>query len=144
VVLPRLFIDTSFAIALLIPRDQYYGRATALYREIIAHRNQLVTTRAVLLEVGNALSRLDLRRAAATFLTNIETANTATIIESDAHQYSRALILFAQHADQEWSLTDCLSFVVMRDLGLTEALTADRHFVQAGFRALLLDETPPS
>jgi uncharacterized protein len=39
--------------------------------------------------------------------------------------------------DKEWSLTDCISFVVMKERGLTEALTADHHFEQAGFKALL-------
>jgi len=51
--------------------------------------------------------------------------------------FSRGLLLFDSRADKEWSLTDCISFVVMEDRGLTDALTADHHFEQAGFRALL-------
>jgi predicted nucleic acid-binding protein len=49
----------------------------------------------------------------------------------------RALELYQQHADKEWTLTDCASFVVMRERGITAALTGDRHFEQAGFTALL-------
>jgi len=45
--------------------------------------------------------------------------------------------LYRDRADKEWPLTDCISFVVMHDRGLSEALTADHHFEQAGFRALL-------
>ena len=48
--------------------------------------------------------------------------------------------LFVQHSDKSWTLVDCISFVVMQERGITEALTADRHFVQAGFRALLLED----
>jgi hypothetical protein len=49
----------------------------------------------------------------------------------------RGLDLFAGRSDKNWSLTDCISFVVMQDEGLTEALTGDSHFEQAGFKALL-------
>jgi predicted nucleic acid-binding protein len=51
--------------------------------------------------------------------------------------YGRGLTFFERHRDKEWGLTDCISFVVMRDRGLTDALTADAHFRQAGFRPLL-------
>jgi hypothetical protein len=49
----------------------------------------------------------------------------------------RGLALYAARPDKEWSLTDCVSFLVMQDHGVTEALTADHHFEQAGFVALL-------
>jgi uncharacterized protein len=51
----------------------------------------------------------------------------------------QAVELFRQRSDKNWSLTDCLSFVVMSELQLTDALSTDRHFSQAGFRALLVD-----
>ena len=54
-----------------------------------------------------------------------------------AELYQRAFALYCQRMDKEWGLTDCISFVVMRERGLTEALSADKHFEQAGFRALL-------
>ena len=49
-----------------------------------------------------------------------------------------ALQLFQARADKEWGLTDCVSFVVMQERAITDALTADAHFQQAGFRSLLL------
>jgi len=49
----------------------------------------------------------------------------------------RAMKLYSERPDKEWGLTDCASFVVMEDRGIREALTADEHFQQAGFRALL-------
>jgi predicted nucleic acid-binding protein len=53
--------------------------------------------------------------------------------------YQRALLLFAERGDKEWSLVDCLSFVVMQDRDIQAALTTDRHFQQAGFRTLMRD-----
>ena len=44
--------------------------------------------------------------------------------------------LYESRLDKDWSLTDCVSFAVMTQRGLTEALTADHHFEQAGFRAM--------
>ena len=49
----------------------------------------------------------------------------------------RGVALYAERPDKDWSLTDCISFVVMRKMDITEALTGDRHFEQAGFTALL-------
>jgi predicted nucleic acid-binding protein len=60
-----------------------------------------------------------------------------TIIEGSHELFQRGVELFASRTDKEWSLTDCTSFVVMEEQGLSEALTADRHFEQAGFIALL-------
>jgi len=51
--------------------------------------------------------------------------------------YIPAFNLFKQRKDKEWGLVDCLSFIVMQNRGITDALTADTHFQQAGFRALL-------
>ena len=45
--------------------------------------------------------------------------------------------LYASRPDKSWSLTDCISFCVMRELGITDVLTTDRHFSQAGFHVLL-------
>jgi len=59
------------------------------------------------------------------------------VVGLDPHLYQRGINLYAQRPDKEWSLTDCISFVVMSDRGITEALTGDHHFEQAGFRALL-------
>jgi predicted nucleic acid-binding protein len=51
--------------------------------------------------------------------------------------FERGLRLFFDRPDKEWSLTDCISFTVMRDHKIVRALTADRHFAQAGFAVLL-------
>jgi uncharacterized protein len=133
----QYFVDTGFLIALAAPRDQLHGRAVLISQQLRDEEASLLTTRAVLLELGAALSGLRHRVTAAGMLRAIEADPAVEIIALSDTMYSDALELFAQHQDKEWSLTDCLSFVVMRARGLTEALSADHHFEQIGFGALL-------
>ena len=65
------------------------------------------------------------------------------MVPLDDDIYRRALALFASRADKEWSLTDCVSFVVMGDRAITQALSTDAHFAQAGFEAVLQTEVAP-
>jgi uncharacterized protein len=135
----ELFLDASFAIALGSPRDQYHTRAVELSRRVEARRARLVTTRAVLLEIGNALARRRFRTPAVELLDALEEDPTVEIVSLSHELYAAAAGLFRKHQDKEWGLTDCVSFVVMQRRSLTDALTADEHFRQAGFRPLLLD-----
>jgi hypothetical protein len=80
-----------------------------------------------------------LRNHAAIYLRTLEKATDTTLIYLNPDLFERALSRYEQRADKEWSLTDCLSFIVMEDQGITEALTGDHHFEQAGFRPLLKD-----
>ena len=59
------------------------------------------------------------------------------IVPATHELFERGCALFAQRGDKAWSLTDCTSFVVMRERDLEEALTADQHFEQAGFKRLM-------
>ena len=97
----------------------------------------MVTTRAVQLEIGAALSRLAYRSAAIAILEALDNDPGITVVSLDDDIYTRALALFASRPDKEWSLTDCVSFVVMRDRAITQALSTDAHFTQAGFEGLL-------
>ncbi len=97
----------------------------------------IVTTRWVLAEVADALCTGSGRERAADFITQVEHHPQFRIQgESDA-LFARGLALFRKRPDKGWSLTDCISFVVMSEEGLTEALTGDHHFEQAAFTALL-------
>lgn len=135
----KLFLDTSFAIALAAASDQHHHRALDLSQQIQASRTRLVTTRAVILEIGNALSKQRYRSAAVTLLRAMATDPRIEIIPLTDALFAEALDLFEQRADKEWGLTDCISFVVMNDRGISDALTADDHYRQAGFRPLLKD-----
>jgi predicted nucleic acid-binding protein len=139
----RVFLDTSYIQALLNRRDQHHQRARALV-SLTDEASEIWVTEAVLIEVADALSGID-RQAAVAFLDScyreegIPDGNIV-IVTVDSTLLIRGLYLYASRPDKRWGLTDCISFVVMRDNGLIHALTADRHFVQAGFRALMLEE----
>lgn len=133
----EVFLDSSYAIALAASSDHLHAQALQIADELEQHPRYLITTRAVLFEIGNALSKQRYRTSASNMLISIESDPTIRIIEINREQYRAGLALFISRPDKDWSLTDCMSFEIMRDLRLTEALTADSHFEQAGFRALL-------
>ena len=136
----ELFLNTSFVVAAASERDQHHQEAVRWTQQLQEEQTHLVTTRGVLLEVGNALARPSSRAQAASYLTAVEQDPVVTIIEATPERFAQALRLYRERPDKEWGLIDCLSFVVMEERGLREALTADDHFRQAGFRALLLEE----
>ena len=135
--LTEVFLDTSYAIALVVPADEHHGQALLLADRIVADGARLVTTRAVMVEIGNALSKRRHRGAAMQLLKALEIDSAIEIVPDSEERYARAFALYCARADKDWGMTDCLSFVVMQDAGLTAALTADEHFVQAGFVKLL-------
>jgi len=133
----EVFLDTAYAIALSSPTDQFHARALELAEQLEALGTRLVTTRAVWLEIGNALSKQRYRQAAVQLLDALEADPTVDIVPLLEPLYARGMQLYRTRPDKEWGLTDCVSFLVMQDRGLTEALTTDEHFQQAGLRALL-------
>jgi predicted nucleic acid-binding protein len=135
----ELFVATSYVIALAIATDRHHERAAEIARDIKAKHLHMVTTRTVLVEIGDALSKLRLRQAAISLLDSIGRDPRITILPLSEDLYGRAFTLFRSRADKEWGLTDCVSFVAMQERGIAEALTADDHFRQAGFRARLLE-----
>jgi len=133
------FLDTAYAIALSAPNDQYHTHAEILAEQLDVEETRLITTRAVLLEIGNALGKLRYRSAAIELLDSLEEDPNVEIIPISEQLYSRAFQFYRQRLDKEWGITDCISFIVMQDRGIIDALTTDEHFKQAGFRALLLE-----
>jgi len=133
----KVFLDTSYAVALSSRTDENHHRAVELAQELQSSGTYLITTRAILLEVGNTLARARHRDAAIKLLLALERDPRVEIIPASDELYRRALDVYRDRADKEWGLIDCMSFVVMNDQGLTDALTADNHFGQAGFRVLL-------
>ena len=133
----EVFLDTAYAIALSSPNDLFHQRAVQLADELKLAGTRLVTTRAILLEIGNALSKQRHRRAAAVSLDSLEIDPHVEIIPLSEQLYVRASQLYRERPDKESALTDCVSIIVMGDRGIIEALTTDDHFQQAGFQALM-------
>lgn len=96
-------------------------------------------TEAVLTEVGNALSAVN-RTVAVQFIQQCYRTANMRIVSVDTPLLNRALQLYQARSDKTWGLTDCISFVVMQEQGLIDAVTADQHFIQAGYRALMLNK----
>ncbi len=133
----KIFLDTAFAVALITPKDIFYEKAHDLSKQLRASETPLITTRAVLLEIGNSLAKENTRKAAIEMLESIEADETITTVAVTEELYEEAFKLFRSRMDKEWGLTDCISFIVMKKFGVTEALTTDRHFEQAGFKPLM-------
>ena len=133
----EIFLDTSFAIALSAITDQNHARAVELAEQIEAQNSYLVTTQAILLEIGNALSKKRYRTAAIQLLESLESDPNIEIVPLTNELYDAAFQLFRSRQDKEWGLVDCISCIVMQNRGITDVLTADEHFNQMGFRALL-------
>lgn len=136
----KVFLDTAYAIALAASSDQHHQKAVQVAIELEANQTKLVTTRAIVLEIGNALAKRRYRQAATQLLTALETDPLVEIIPISEALYQRSFQLYAQRTDKDWGIIDCISFVVMQEQGLTDALTTDVHFQQAGFRALLRED----
>lgn len=129
-----LFADTSFYVAIFSAEDALHAKAKAV---AAAHQGGVITTEFVLIEVGNFFCRGNGRTVFKTMVENLRSAEDIEIIPASADLFDKGINLFNSRPDKEWSLTDCTSFVVMRERANTEALTADHHFEQAGFVALL-------
>lgn len=133
----KVFLDTSYAIALVSPQDYYHAKAVEIAEILEAESINLITTQAILLEIGNALSKLKYRQVSISLLNSIEIDPKIEVISLSNELYQEAFKLYCQRQDKEWGLVDCVSFVVMKKYRIKEALTADIHFQQAGFIPLL-------
>jgi uncharacterized protein len=129
-----VFADAYYYIALVNPRDVAHKAVVDYSRSF---HGRTVTTEWVLMEVGDALSAPEQRGVFLELLSELRGHPGLTIVEAKHQDFERGVSLFSRRADKSWSLTDCISFVVMQDRGISEALTADHHFEQAGFVAVL-------
>jgi hypothetical protein len=128
-----VFAGAFYFIALLNKSDRAYARAL----QFQAIGLSLVTTSWVLTEVGDALCARENRDLFLELLDQLNSLPDVKIIPFSEELFERGIELFRQRADKDWPLTDCISFVAMKNEGVTEALTGDKHFEQAGFRILL-------
>ena len=130
-----LFADAHFFLALQSQKDSAHLRAVQFAQELNC---KIVTTEWVLTEVADGLAKPAHRRKAFLAFYQDLRADESTVILGGEHAYfEKGMELYRARPDKEWSLTDCISFVIMQQFGITEALTGDHHFEQAGFVALL-------
>ena len=125
-----VFADAFYFVARLNRRDQHHERVVAFSREF---RAQMLTTDWVLMEVADALAKSESRQRIREFILHLRQSKVCEVVPASRELFDSGLELYRQHADKSWTLTDCVSFVVMRERGITQALTEDHHFEQAGF-----------
>ncbi len=130
-----IFADAGHLVALLKPRDGLHRRAVAW--EEATRSERILTTEAVLTEVLDAMAGGHDREKAALAAEFFRDHAEHLLIGMSTDLFERALGRYRDRPDQAWGLTDCVSFVVMEEHGVTRALAHDHHFEQAGFEALL-------
>ena len=137
-----VFADAGYWIALLNPRDRLHdvARATAADPAL----DLIVTTQMVLTETLNLVGSIgpDHRQRASDLAHALAQSPDVEVVPQTPGQFEAALELYRSRGDQSWSLTDCASFLVMRERQITVALAHDRDFEQAGFTALMRNTDP--
>ena len=126
--------DTFFFLAAVNPKDSAHSRAIAWSD---SYDGPLVTTAWVITELADALADHRHRQTFSRLYRTMMEDPRLRIIPAQQALLERGLRWYFDRPDKDWSLTDCISFAVMNDEALSEALTGDHHFGQAGFAALL-------
>lgn len=130
-------MDTAGFLALWDASDELHRRAVGLQRKLASRKCCFLTTDYILDETVTLLRIRHSHAAAEDFLDAMEKTRFIQTEWTDSLRFSSAATLFRKHQDKEWSFTDCVSFAVMRERGISDAFTTDRHFAQAGFVPLL-------
>jgi predicted nucleic acid-binding protein len=125
----RVVLDTSVHIALGHGADSTHANAMRHDRQLTAERESLVRHAGILLEIGDGFASQNRRERGMQILRGIADDPSYSIVAIDDALLEDASALYCARADKEWGLTDCVTFCLMESLQLTEALTADAHFV---------------
>lgn len=133
-----LFLDTAYVLALFNTRDQWHQKAIDWQQKAAFEKRNLLTTESVLTEIGDGLSSRNLRADAGRIIRALNESPSVHVIPAGTNLFLEGLQLYESRQDKDWGLTDCISFVVMNANEITNALTTDEHFRQAGFNPLLL------
>lgn len=133
---PDILVDTAGFLSLWDASDQYHKRALQLQTEL-SRKAGFVTTDYIIDETATLLLVRHSHAAAVDFVQTVLQSQSLQIQWIDSERFQRAARFFAQHDDKQWSFTDCVSFILMQELKLTDSFTSDHHFRQAGFNPLL-------
>ena len=132
-----VFVDTAAWLALLNKSDALHEKAKRIRNKLVRERGQFLLTDYIVVEIANALSRVPFRQTAVQIISLIQSSANTMVVRIDEGIFAEAWRLYSERLDKEWSFTDCTSFIVMGQMGLTDAFTSDHHFEQAGFNILL-------
>ncbi|HQX46735.1 MAG TPA: PIN domain-containing protein [Steroidobacteraceae bacterium] len=130
-------VDTTGLCALINRNDPAHGAARAAVGKLLRDGRRLVVTDYVIDESATFAKAHGGAQLAGRVLELIEQSHGFRIEWIGPERFEATKAFFRRHADHGYSFTDCSSFVVMRELRLTHALTSDRHFTEAGLEVLL-------
>lgn len=130
-------MDTSYILALVNPDDPSHAKARSTAEKLAHSRTLRLTSEAILIELGNSLSRGGRRKIGVQVIQLLRGDARLTVVPVDSSLLDRAFDLFRSRIDKDWGLTDCISFIIMQDRKIMRALTLDDHFTQAGFKRML-------
>jgi predicted nucleic acid-binding protein len=129
----RVFLDSGFVIALVMRGDQHHAETQSIWRRITSERRLMVTTTFVLDEVVTFLNSRSEHQLAVETGDQLLTSAAIELLDVNLPLLLEGWDYFVSHTDKNYSLTDCVSFVTMIKQRLSNALTFDHHFIQAGF-----------
>lgn len=132
-----IFVDTGYFLGVLSPDDALAHRVAQWEEQL---REPLLTTEWVLIEVADALGSPRSRSIVRPFFNSLRRDNMIEIVPASSQLFEAGLQFYDARSDKEWSLTDCISFVLMPERGISRALAFDHHFEQAEFEALVRRE----
>ncbi|MGB1254063.1 MAG: type II toxin-antitoxin system VapC family toxin [Candidatus Promineifilaceae bacterium] len=133
----NVFVDTAAWIALLNKDDKYHQDARRVMQMLQQQQAYFITSEFVLLEVADALSSPAIRPKTIGFINGLRNLPRIEIVAATNELIADAWELYSARLDKEWGLTDCTSFVIMRQQKITQAFTSDHHFSQARFSKLM-------
>jgi predicted nucleic acid-binding protein len=132
-----VFLDSAGFLALWDSSDQHHPQAVRVQRDLHLRGHTFFTTDYVADETITLLRIRHSHAAACDFLQTLHQSRSIRLRWTDPARFSKAGDIFRKHRDKEWSFTDCVSFLAMREQGAKSAFTTDHHFRQAGFQILL-------
>lgn len=132
-----VFLDTNGWLALLNSGDTSHVQVDGSWRELIRRGARIVLTDWIVAETGNGSAKSQRKHRVMEAMQATIQNTRVDLIFIDDEMLQRSLEFFGQHADKAWGLVDCASFLVVRDHGIADAFTSDKHFEQAGFRCLI-------
>jgi uncharacterized protein len=131
-----LFLDTSYLLALELADDGNHGAAVKHWSEIVVNLPPLITTSYIFSEVVTFFNSRGLHNKAVKLGHSLLRSQSVTLSHVDEMLFHQGWIYFEKYRDKKYSLTDCISFLVMQKNSIKYALTFDKHFEQAGFKAI--------
>jgi predicted nucleic acid-binding protein len=133
----ELFVDSSGFFAMVSKDDSWHLAADRVLRNAKRGNRRLITTDYVLDETATLLKARRLGHLTGNLFDRVLNSSVCCVEWTDEGRFHSTRAFFQRHSDKQWSFTDCVSFSVMKALRISDALTSDRHFEQAGFVVLL-------